>query len=591
MLGLLRISVSDLNLIRYYTRLVPMGVGAEIKTALPMVAELLFTSPRHARNLLSQMQQLEWLSWTPKPGRNQRSTLVLNLELDELKNRLAAKRILQGKYEKALSILDDDEIAFGRLLQSTSGASVREGMLHIQLTYKRPFERLVPHQLQRSSERYLLRQIYCCLVGSSHSGELQPQLAHHWYYDEEALQWTFYLRPSLSFHNGATIDGSCISELFEKLMALEDYQSELQHLESVHSPARNKVVFTLSKPDQGFGGLLSGVKYSIQPPNQVSQSASRQVIGSGPFEVTEHSQTKLCLQAFERYYSCRALTDQVTIWHLDELGLENQQIHTNQPGAQSSKQCHYYVSHAVSQRTEKDVQKSRIEDGCMFILFNQSGAQALDDSQRRFLSTYLTADKVYRYLDETDRLFGCEIAENLLPMWHKITRPEMPSVTLPKQLSIAVYDYSSLWNCASALKYLLEQQGVDVTINTYSYRELTTRSSQGDLSESLIITNINLDDNRHASAFNSLYHNPIIQRCIGEESKQWLVQRLDELRSQTPLNDYLDALEPIASALINQFWLSPLFHHRQTLRFQGVLNDVALTNWGWPDIKNVWSTN
>lgn len=583
--------MSDLNLIRYYTRLVPMGVGTEIKTALPMVAELLFTSPRHARNLLNQMQQLEWLTWIPKPGRNQRSSLVLNLELAELKNKLAAKRILQGKYEKALSILDDDELAFGRLLQSTSGASVREGMLHIQLTYKRPFERLVPHQLQRSSERYLLRQIYCCLVGSSHSGELQPQLAHHWHYNEETLEWTFYLRPSLSFHNGAAIDGACISELFEKLMSLEDYQSELQHLKSVQSPTRNKVVFTLSKPDQGFGGLLSGVKYSIQPPSQVNQSTSRQVVGSGPFEVTEHTHTKLCLQAFERYYSCRALTDQVTIWRLDEIELENKQIQTNQPGAQSSKQCHYYVSHAVSHHPEKDVQKSRIEDGCMFILFNQSGELALDDSQRRFLSTYLTPDKVYQYLEETSRLFGCEIAENLLPMWHKITRPEMPSVTLPKQLSIAVYDYSSLWNCASALQHLLEKLGVEVTINTYSYRELTTRSSQGELSESLIITNINLDDNRHASAFNSLYHNPIIQRCIGEESKQWLVQRLDELRSQTPLNNYLDALEPIASALINQFWLSPLFHHRQTLRFQGVLNDVALTNWGWPDIKNVWSTD
>ncbi|MFM2587852.1 SgrR family transcriptional regulator [Vibrio sp. TBV020] len=583
--------MSDLNLIRYYARLVPMGVGTEIKTALPMVAELLFTSSRHARNLLNQMQQLEWLTWSPKSGRNQRSSLVLNLQMDELKNVLAAKRIMEGKYEKALSILDDDEVAFGRLLQSTSGASVREGLLHIQLTYKRPFERLVPHQLQRSSERYLIRQVYCCLVGSSATGELEPQLAHHWNYDEEALEWTFYLRPGLSFHNSSAIDGNCIAELFRQLMLLEDYVSELSHLESVHSPTQNKVVFKLSKPDQGFGGLISGVKYSIQPPNQIHQSTSRQVIGSGPFEVTEHTQTKLCLQAFDRYYACRALTDQVTIWRLDETEIENKQIQTNQPGAQSNKQCNYYVSHAVSQHIEKDVKQSRTEDGCMFVLFNQCGEVILDDSQRRFLSTYLTPEKVYQYLEESGNLFGCEIAQNLLPMWHKITRPEMPKTELPEHLSIAIYDYSSLMNCALAVKHILEQENVQVTINTYSYRELTALSTEGKLRESLIITNINLDDNRHASAFNSLYHNPIIQRCIGEESKQWLIQRLDSLRSQTPLPDYLDALEPIASALINQFWLSPLFHHRQTLRFQGVLKDVALTNWGWPDIKNVWSAD
>jgi MarR-like DNA-binding transcriptional regulator SgrR of sgrS sRNA len=113
----------------------------------------------------------------------------------------------------------------------------------------------------------------------------------------------------------------------------------------------------------------------------------------------------------------------------------------------------------------------------------------------------------------------------------------------------------------------------------------------GELRESLIITNINLDDNRHASAFNSLYHNPVLQSCIGDEAKLWLTQSLDTLRSETSLSNYLHALEPIASALINQYWLTPLFHHRQTLRFHGVLKDVELTNWGWPEIRNVWSAD
>lgn len=583
--------MSDLNLLRYYTRLTSFGVGVEIKTALPAIAEALYTSPRHARNLLNNMQQLEWLVWAPKVGRNQRSTLILNLSLDELKHQLASKRILSGKYEKALAILNDDQIAFGRLLQSTSGASIRQGQLHIQLTYKRPFERLVPHQLQRSSERYLLRQIYCCLVTSSANGRLESQLAHHWQYDEQKLEWSFYLRPSLTFHNGSPIDSQTIVDLFNKLRQLEDYRSELNHLESVYCPSNSKVVFKLTTPDQGFGGLISGVKYSIQPSEQVNDAASKMVIGSGPFEVTEHSEARLGLKAFERYYACRALTDQVTIWHLDESELSNKQIQTNQPGAQSEQNCNYYVSHAVSHTIERDVKQSRTEDGCMFILFNQCSDTLLDDGQRRFLSSYLTPNKVYDYLEQSGRLFGCEIAHNLLPMWHKITRPATAEVPLPDKISIAIYDYSSLKNCALAIQHLLKQKGIEVTINTYSYRELTALSTSGELSESIIVTNINLDDNRHASAFNSLYHNPIIQRCIGEQSKIWLIDRLNQLRSQTALDNYLDALEPIASALINQYWLSPLFHHRQTLRFQGVLKDVALTNWGWPDIKNVWSAD
>lgn len=582
--------MSDLTLLRYYSRLSNLGTGEEIKTSLPNVAETLFTSPRHARNLLNDMQKLDWLEWTPKVGRNQRSSLVLKYPLNELKAQLAAIRVREGKYEKALSILDDDKAAFGQLLQSTSGASMREGRLHIQLTYKRPLERLVPHLLQRSSERYLMRQVYCCLVGSNSQGQLEPQLAHHWECDQHARTWTFYLRPGLCFHNGTAIDGNCIVSLFGKLKSLPNYQSELAHLLDVQAPQNNKVVFQLSKADQGFGGLISGVKYGIQPASQVNQVGQTLVVGSGPFVVTEHSNAKLCLNAFDRYYACRALTDQVTIWQFDDSHGAAKQIEANQPEAHGQS-CNYYLSHAADTSTNKDSQESQTEDGCLFVLFNQRGETSWDNVQCRYLSDILSPTNVFEQLKKANTLFGCVRAQNLLPGWQKILRPNAEAASLPTQLSIAVYDYSALKHCAYAVKSILQALGCEVTVNVYSYRELNQRAMDGELCESLVITNINLDDNRHASAFNSLYHNPILQHCIGESSQHWLAQSLNQLRSENSLEEYLNALEPIASALINQYWLIPLFHHRQTLRFHGVLKDVALTNWGWPDIRNVWSTD
>ncbi|CAK4075048.1 HTH-type transcriptional regulator SgrR [Vibrio sp. 16] len=586
----LEIIVSDLTLLRYYTRLVPLGINEEIKTSLPEVADAMFTSTRHARNLLQDMQKIGWLTWSPKVGRNQRSTLCLAYSLSDLKVQLATLRIQEGKYEKALSLLDGDQQAFGRLLQSTSGATVREGQLHIQLTYKRPFERLVPHHLQRSSERYLLRQIYCCLVSSGADGELQPELAHHWHYDQARREWTFYLRPGLTFHNGAPIDASSIATLFNQLKTLEHYQSEMSHLIEATAPLSNKVVFKLAIQDKGFGGLISGVKYGIQPPAQLEKTDSKLVTGSGAFAVVEHSGERLRLEAFDHYYACRALTDQVTIWQLDEKEMVNKQIETNQPEARDQG-CNYYLSHAVEPKAQVASQQSRVEDGCLFVLFNQQSPSTLSDKQRRYLSSFIRPEIILKQLEQTNTLFGCEIASNLLPMWHKIVRPDAPKVTLPEHISIAVYDYTALKNCALALQSILEKQGTHVSVNTYSFREINQLAMEGKLNESLILTNINLDDNRHASAFNSLYHNPVLQSCIGHESKVWLTQALSDLRAQTPLPDYLDALEPIASALINQYWLTPLFHHRQTLRFHGVLKDVELTNWGWPDIKNVWSAD
>ncbi len=590
-----RIVVSELNLLRYYQRLSAWGVGEPIATALPTIAECLFTTPRHARNLLQQMQALQWLSWQPKAGRHQRSALELYVTLDELKNRLASQQVLKGKYDKALVILDNDDHAFGRLLQRTSGASLREGRLHIQLTYKRSFERLVPHQPHRSSERYLLRQIYSCLVTSDAHGELHPDLAHHWHYDQHSYRWTFYLRPGLTFHDGSPLTAETVVSLFAKLTQLAHYQLELSHLLDVTASQPLRLEFTLAKPDLGFAGLISGVKYCIQPPAQIHTQAS--VIGCGPFQVFSHDDTKLELRVFERYYACRALTDQVTIWRLPD-SQRLPQVETNQPEARNAQSngCHYFVTtadHKASTPTDMpaNIEQSRVEDGCLFVLFNQAASQCLSRAQRRYLSQLLSQTAIHGQLARRNTLFECEIATNLLPQWHAITRPPAEPTELPSALTIAVYDYSALVYCAHAIKELLEQQGFQISIRVYHFRELAERARERTLNEQLIITNINLDDNRHASAYAGLLDNPVLHYALGDQPSEWLTQSLLALRAQTPLTHYLDALEPIASALTTEYWLAPLFHHRQTLRFQNVLKDVALTNWGWPDIKNVWSTD
>ncbi|MCU8378303.1 SgrR family transcriptional regulator, partial [Vibrio vulnificus] len=145
--------------------------------------------------------------------------------------------------------------------------------------------------------------------------------------------------------------------------------------------------------------------------------------------------------------------------------------------------------------------------------------------------------------------------------------------------------------CANAIARLLAKIGIEVVIRCYTYQELHQRSLDQQWDEDLVLTSLNLDDNRHPSAFAMLFSNPILHACMTESDKAWLLNQLTLLREQVPLHEYLQQLEPIASLLISECWLTPLFHHRQTLRFHGVLHDVALTNWGWPDIRNVWSAD
>ncbi|MGC3834297.1 ABC transporter substrate-binding protein [Moritella viscosa] len=171
-----------------------------------------------------------------------------------------------------------------------SGAVQREGRLHIQLTYARSFSALLPHIALRNSERFLLRQVYCCLVQCDKNGVISPQLAHHWVYNAELQRWRFYLRPALTFHDGSTINADKIAELFNRLKRLATYKTELAHV--IHISAINPLCidFQLDQPDPGFAGLVADVKYSIQPYSQLN--ATTAIVGSGAFKVQEHTQQR-----------------------------------------------------------------------------------------------------------------------------------------------------------------------------------------------------------------------------------------------------------------------------------------------------------
>lgn len=586
--------MSDLTLMRYYLRLEPLGNDGAVSVSLTEISELLFTSLRHARTLLGKMHSEGWVIWQPKPGRNQRSSITLQYTSDGLKQHVAASLIELGHYEKALNVLEHNREVFGSLLQQTSGVSMREGLLHVQLTYKRKFEALFPHHVQRSSERFLLRQVFSCLVSCSPTGQLEPQLAHHWHYDEESNLWTFYLRPGLTFHDNQPIDAKTLVVLFSELQNLPFYQSELAHVEEIYSPQPLRLCFRLSQADKGFGGLLSGVKYSIQPLNQLKNIDVSKVIGSGAFKIGEHTEDRLKLVAFEQYYGCRSLTDEVTIWQFEEqmsgaARFDDSQMQLAEQGEMS---CFHHLGKSDAKEQESDLQSSRIEDGCLFALFNQTQPEhLLQTDQRKYLSQLLSPEAIQTQLVKNAGTFSVEYARNLLPSWQTLLRPPVEPTKLPKKLSIAVYNYYALYRCAISIGDILKQHGVEVMVNTYSYRELTLQCEQGSLTEDILLCNINLDDNAQSSLFSWLMNNPVLHFGLGATHSDWLQQQLNQHKARVELSDYFQELEPIGSSLINEYWLLPMFHHLQTVRFQGILKDVAITNWGWPEFRDVWSVD
>lgn len=586
--------LSDEKKILHFSRLSELGVKQEIAITMNEIAAVMFTSTRHCRTLLNEMRDLEWLEWTPKVGRNQRSKLYLRYSVDELKAELAKQMIAVGKYEKALTLIGHDQMLFGQLLQNTSGAIQREGRLHIQLTYGRSFSALLPHITLRNSERFLLRQVYSCLVQCDKNGFITPQLAHHWTYNEELQRWRFYLRPGLTFHDGSEINAEKIAELFNRLKLLPTYKAELAHVAKIIAIKPLCLDFQLDQSDPGFSGLIADVRYSIQPYSQLNATSA--TVGSGAFRVQEHTPQYLRLQAFDNYYGYRALTDTVTIWQVNSALSHSScttEIQANAAQKNSQIRSNYPPSNSLQRKIQRNDQinesdqKSRIEHGCLLAMINNKAKLSL--LQRKYLSQLLAADKLMAELSQSPNPIEAIPAYNLLSNWLKVISTVTTEQPLPSKLTIAIFDHHTLKECARAMRMLLEHAGIDCDINVYSSEELVQKASTDSLMEDLTLISLDLDDNFPTSIFLWMLSNPVLNKSLPVEACQWLQTKLISIRQQQPLPNYLIELEAISTAMITEHWMMPMLHHRQTLYFQDVLKGVSINVWGWPEIQDVWS--
>ena len=552
---------------QYYTRLLPLGVKQDVLISLPAVAEHLCTTPRHGRTLLQALQQRGWISWTPKVGRNQRSVLHLNYTLTELQHAQARFMIENAHYESALAILEGDQQRFMLLLQDTSGATMREGQLHIQLIYQRIFQPLLPHKPLRNSERFLIRQVYACLTTCDHRGQIDAQLAHHWQCNNDATLWRFYIRPQLTFHSGTPIDANLIRDLFMGLRTLPEYENELAHVKQI-TASHQCIQFELATPDKAFAALLSDLRYSIQPPGQLSQTHDLAVDGSGPFQVMEQSDQRLRLRAFDHYFSLRSLTDTVTIWQFEETPSQRIQLGRTSTGDTRDQAHQLLEHHAIAD----DSTQSRIENGCLYLLFNMgSEHSSLTLIQRKYLSSLLSPALILQD-DQLSELLQASIpAYNLLPDWTQIRPQPVDSTQLPSRLDIAVYDHLVILDCARVLSKTLNQMGIESEVHIYSFDELNQGAEQHAINEPLIIASFNTDDNLPVSVFRWFCSNAILHQGLSAQAKKWLKQEIVIIREQSEISDYLPRLESLGTTMRYESWLSPLFHHRQTLKWRGVL--------------------
>ncbi len=79
-------------------------------------------------------------------------------------------------------------------------------------------ETLDPHQSVRGITNSILCWVGASLVALDPEGEIVPYLAERWTTSEDALTWTFYLKPGILFHDGTPLTADAYAYAFRRAM-------------------------------------------------------------------------------------------------------------------------------------------------------------------------------------------------------------------------------------------------------------------------------------------------------------------------------------------------------------------------------------
>ena len=154
------------------------------------------------------------------------------------------------------------------------------------------------------------------LVKVDSAGTLVPGLAHSWTISDDALEYVFFLREGVSFHDGQSFTSADVKAKFERALRPDSGHTNAHYYEAIaaiETPDDHTVVFRMHSPDAEFLYNLARPD-SVIFPKDAGTDMHVQPIGTGPFRVKSWIRgSHITLERFEDYYdSSLPYVDEVT---------------------------------------------------------------------------------------------------------------------------------------------------------------------------------------------------------------------------------------------------------------------------------------
>ncbi len=191
-------------------------------------------------------------------------------------------------------------LVFGGTANAESGGTISWGKPTEVISFD-------PHVSGDGASWSLFHLIYDQLLSTDDSFRLAPGLAESWE-ELSPTSYRFHLRSSATFSNGRPVTAHDVVGNFMRLIDPESggvWGKQLGEIEAIEAEDEHTVRFDLAQPNAVFLKVLPLTTYSILPMQELDDGTfnpSMELLGSGPFMVTEHLQDESWTLARNPHY-------------------------------------------------------------------------------------------------------------------------------------------------------------------------------------------------------------------------------------------------------------------------------------------------
>ncbi|SDZ58646.1 DNA-binding transcriptional regulator SgrR of sgrS sRNA, contains a MarR-type HTH domain and a solute-binding domain [Evansella caseinilytica] len=569
--------------------------GQELPITVAEMAALLSCSQRNVKLIIRKLQERGWIQWKPGKGRGNRSTIVLNKNIDTLIIEEAKRRMTPASIDESMQLLKKYQVQpsvqreyidwifhsyLGKQREKTT-----DELSRLHFPSYRPLPVLDPRDVCRRSENHIMRHIYNQLVTyDKETNTYLPQLAHQWEHNADYTMWRFYLQKGVRFHHGREMAAEDVCYSFRRHRETPSaYRWIVEDWKKAVTVNTFTVDIHFTKPCPFLLSLAASLGGSIVP--EEHHDRQQLPIGTGPFRVKENSKNKLLLEVFKDYFLRRPFLDEVIIYFFPKL--------YDNPAAGSPSyedQMNFYHYPYSGSRLEQLETYTKVDRGSKLLTLNRKSGILADDAMlRKAIFHFLSPEKMIAELGGTrfstaSRLLAESERENAVRS-KSIGRSCLKNSSYAGE-PLTLFSYAGAGNEADGkwIQKELKREGIDVVLTFFPYEELLRLPLS--VKADMLLGEQLTDDNVWYTYMSALTGNhSLLAHHLPGETEAEIAAKSQAGENET---DTAAALRKIEARLVQAHSFIHLYRIKQFAFYPSYVRGVQMNPLGWVDYTKLW---